>query len=389
MRGIPFVLAAFCLAFLLACTTPATQSPVPSSGAPTVATTAPGASDPATESPIGSSAPTSQPQTSANFGDALAFVTAGTTLVSFDDWTQIKELLGASDVTSQSPEEDRMRVLIDGFMPARTQPGASPAPLSDLEHVAGGYGLESARVHAQNWGFDVLDYEWDATFSREGPPVSVVKLRDDLDMAPVIAHFDERDYATEEVAGATLRTHALDPSADWLAGELEIFNVAILDDGHTMILASNEEAVRDFLEADREQAADYVEATAEALGSPFAAHLLIGADQICDFVSGAIDGADEELRDLVESAQPLSAWDALGVGYSKKLDPIGRVAIGYEDAAFAEADLDGRRLLAAEGPSLVRNEPLSDIVFTLEDAQVNDGVIELESNRETAGRGRL
>ncbi len=298
--------------------------------------------------------------------------------MSFDDWEQMKESLGASDVTSGSPESERVRVLIDGFLSSRPDSNGSPRPLSELEWAVGGYGLISARVHAEKWDFDVLDYVWSATLTVDGPPITVIKLRDDLDMAPVIAHFDEREYATEEVAGVTLRTHDLDLSADWLTGEFAILNVAFLDGDHTLVLSSSGDGVRDYLTTERPEPPAYVLATANALEDPFAAYLLIGAAQMCDGLALDISEADQEVRDLVASAGPLSTWDALGVGYSKKLDPIGRIAFGYADPAAAGQDLEGRRLLAEDGPSLTGNGPLSEVAFVVEDVSVDDGVLRFD-----------
>ena len=66
------------------------------------------------------------------------------------------------------------------------------------------------------------------------------------------------------------------------------------------------------------------------------------------------------------------------MGYSKRLDPIGRIAFSYADATSADDDLKGRRLLAEEGPSLVRPGTLSDVQFTVDEASANDGVLELD-----------
>ena len=347
---------AFVVAALMgACGTPAAPpTPVGTAQPSTWLATAPSPTTQPTSTPQVTPAPTGPPTTSGNFDEALAFLTSDTTVMSFDDWAQIKESLGASDVTSASPNEERQRVLVEGLV------SSDDRQPSELEVVVGGYGLQSALVHADNWNFDVLDYDWDAVLSHDGPPLFIVNLRDDLDMDPVIAHFDERGYASEEVNGATLWTHDLDPSADWLTGELAILNVGILEDGHTLVMSSSDNAVREFLTAESSSPAAEALAAAEALGGPSAAHLLIGAEQICDFVDPILAASDDEnIHDLVEEAGPLHAWDALGVGYSKRLDPIGRIAFSYADATSADDDLKGRRLLAEEGPSLVRPGTLS------------------------------
>ena len=81
--------------------------------------------------------------------------------------------------------------------------------------------------------------------------------------------------------------------------------------------------------------------------------------------------------DLLETAGPLGAWDAMAFAYSREMSPIGRIAFGYENEEQAQSDLAGRRLLAEEGTSIWEEDmPYSDL-FKVDDAQAADGLLQL------------
>lgn len=251
--------------------------------------------------------------------------------------------------------------------------GQSARPSLRLEAVVRGYGLDEALRHAETWKFDVLDYEWEATL--EGPPsIHVIRFRPGFDLGQVVALFDEREYATERISSATVRTHDTVP-VSWMLSDLAIMNVALLDDGRTMILSYSEENLRAFLTDARAALPAALSATATALGEPWAAAIVVnGADWCADLPE---PGSDTPAGQLLATVGPLSPWDALGIGYSRDLTPIGRIAIGYADASAAEQDLAGRRLLAEHGLSLISGAPLATL-FAVADASSADGVIRMD-----------
>ena len=173
------------------------------------------------------------------FEEALSYLLPDDKLFNFNDWAAIKESLGAEDVTSDSSEEDKRRVFVEGLNPP---PDASPRPGSTFETVVDGYGARVALVHAETWGFDVFDYEWEAKFD-EGPSTHLIRFREGFDLDPFVALLDEREFSTERVEGATLRMHEMGPF-DW-ALDLAIFNVALLDDGRTILLSNDPDRLRD------------------------------------------------------------------------------------------------------------------------------------------------
>ena len=111
--------------------------------------------------------------------------------------------------------------------------------------------MSRALGHGAAWGWDSLDLDWEATITTGGPAVHVLRFRDDFDLGPVTARFDERGFSREVIEGrAILRSHELDPSAGWLGTtELAILHTAFLRDGRTLVLSSDDDAVRAYVSA--------------------------------------------------------------------------------------------------------------------------------------------
>ena len=136
-----------------------------------------------------------------NVSELITFVPPSTQSIAFTDWGRIKASQGAQDVTGASPIEDKLPV---AFSTAKGEAAAS------------GFGLAHLRNHYDTWGWDSLDLDWEANISGDGAPVWVLRFRDGFDLGPVAARFDERGFSTTTVPGATIRSHAMDVSADWL-----------------------------------------------------------------------------------------------------------------------------------------------------------------------------
>ena len=121
---------------------------------------------------------------------------------------------------------------------------------------------------------------------------------------------------------------------------------------------------------------------AAALTGATGAIVLLGAGTCAGFDSRTlpIDPAiAPQVQQQLEAAGPLHPYEALGIGYSRAWDPIGRIALAYadEDAATALADLPGRTLLARDGLSLATSAPIADSLFTLADARVDGPLLRL------------
>jgi hypothetical protein len=92
-------------------------------------------------------------------------------MISFTDWSQIKSDLGLGFLTSAGPEAFRVEL---------------SRRVSQDHAAASAYALPYSRIHAETWGWDTADLEWEANVvSSELPPTYIFKLRDDFDFSTV------------------------------------------------------------------------------------------------------------------------------------------------------------------------------------------------------------
>lgn len=357
-------------------TIPVTPSPTsPVTRAPTTASTpdATSSAEPtATRAPEPTMAASSAaPPPTTHLADAAAFMPPGAQQLFFTNWSAIKRAIGAEDVTSKSPLEERIAVSL-----ATIKPEAAPS----------GFGSRHLRTHADLWGFDTMDLEWEATVQEpRGSPTRVLRFREGFDLAPVAARFDERDFSTEHLeGGAVLRSHEMDLSQDWITGsELAILNTAFLDDGRTLVASSDPEAVRAVVAEVIDQGAKTLPVLAViGLLEGASAAIVLSGDDTCDhFAPFALEPDSlERAQQELAAAGPLSRYSALGVGYSTGWHPDGRILFAYADPEAAAADLSGRANLAKEGTSVRFGRPYAETAFTLEAA-------ELQAADDTGGRG--
>jgi len=308
--------------------------------------------------------------------EVLAIVPALVTspMISFTDWSLIKAYTGMESVTSGSSEEERL-ALLQTTLKDQCDPS--------------GYAPTLPTRHAEQWGFDKTDLAWEANvITRELPPTYVLKFRPGFDFEPLIALFQEREFVQEQAHGATLFTHELDLSAEWMrVAELGIHNTALITEKHLAILSSSPRAVEALLQTRQGELASLVEnpaavATIDRLGEAAGAVLLLGVDTCLGFTQSPLLGligqvpteeVVERLRALIAETPQLFPYEALGVGYRTEADrPIGRIVFHYSVVEAAVADLPLRRGLAEEGVSPSRKAPYSEAFFTLVEA-VADG----------------
>ena len=296
---------------------------------------------------------------------AVARMPARTTDIGFTDWERIRASLGAQDVTGASPLDDKMAVIM---------------ATAQQEAGAAGFGTPYLRRHRDAWGWDTMDVAWEALYSVDGPPVAIVHLREGVDMDAIAARYDAYGFSTEQVGDATVRSHALDPSAEWMGTtELGVVNTAFLDDRRTLMFSSGRESLEAALEHDPHPLVPGASGVIDALGDPSAAWLVFGAS--CPAFTGPpFDTLDPDASiGPLPSGPPLHPWTALGVAYERPdRQPIGRIAMGFADPAHAQAGLEPRAAMARDGISVRLGEPYADSLFTFDDARVEDTTLILE-----------
>lgn len=310
--------------------------------------------------------PSARPDAGADhLREAVALLPPGADSLGFTDWSRIRASLGAEDVTGDSPIDEKVAVV-----------GAT----NEQEAAASGFGAAYLRTHRDTWGWDTLDVDWEAIFSGDGVPVSVVRLREGTDVAAIAARYDERGFTTEDAPSATIRSHALDPGADWIrSGELAVTNTAFLDDGRTLMFASSVDALREALGGTARAPVPGQAAVVGALEGASAAWLVL-APGCADFTPLPLDPLDPDasVRPLATGG-PLHPWTALGIGYARPgWDPIGRVVMGFLDPTSAAADLGARTELARTAVSLFSGRPYAETVLAVQGSRVDGPTIVLD-----------
>lgn len=330
----------------------------------------------AAQSPVPTAATGGDPRALA---EAVAFAPLGASAILFTDWAAMRAFHGLEGVTSASPLDVRM----DAFMTLSTEEG----PFA-------GFGIAHLARHAEAWGWDTADVDWEASYVVDGPPVAVVRLRDDIDLDPIVAHYDERGFSVESYGDATIRSHEMDLGADWItSSDFGVLNTAFLDDGRTLVLSSSVDGVKAALDARHVQSFRAAPASlvADALGAPLSAAIDVGIGSCAAYDPRLAEGPDGPNAPVLDEAGILLDWEAMGVGTSRTADgePAGRFAFAYGDAKDAMADLAGRALVTQQGYSLRTQRPLAEVVLTLDTFDVDGNVLTLEVTPAEGGGRRL
>ncbi len=301
-------------------------------------------------------------------------------MISFTDWFQIKSCLGLGFLTSEGPEAFRLELM---------------RRVSQDHAAASSYALPYSRTHAETWGWDTADLEWEANVvSSELPPIYILKLRNDFDFSTVAARFAERGFIQTESRGALIYSHELDPGADWIrTTQLSILTTAYLEEEKMMILSSYPAPVEILLAVRTGEFAALAEdpfttTAAKHLDNPASAIIMRGLGECLRFTSNPIldligtaptEEAIAELRAMVEEKQLLVPYRALGVGYrEEESHPVGTIVFEYDTPELAEMDLAARCMLAEEGLSTHYDAPISEGYFTVLNCTIQDSAVVLE-----------
>jgi len=316
--------------------------------------------------PLGTACNSSPPAPlSGPLAQALTMVPATATEFGFTDWALIKAYLGASDLTGQSSVEERRQ-----FMSAYS---LGPAPAANY--------VGSAYVqHVELWGWESADLVWEASGMVAESPIWILRFRDDFDFASLLARFAERGFSESEYRGVTIYSHEKSYKLDWIIND-SILNTAVLTEDKLLILSRELDNVHDVLAAYQGEITALgeernVQATAGQLGEVAAVIIVPSSStNVCPSVSiGILQRLPPEIASRASEAVQgitLHRFNTLGVGYRYEQGrPLGLIVMHYTNAGDARSDLEPRRKLAAEGPSLARRTAFYSDYFTVEEATV-------------------
>jgi hypothetical protein len=338
------------VAVLVACGFPATQFNTPVS--PTVAPTA-----------IPSAVPPPEPTA---IEEALAYVPASyVPSMHFTNWARIKAYEGAESLTSWSPWSERREL----FRAAGSyNPIAFYAPLN-------------VQQHAPTWGWDFSDLEWEALITLDEyllpgatkpglATAHVLKLRDDIDLAPIVDHFIGYGFAHQTHNGIDIYSRQPDNAAPWAQmADPAVLNTAIMLDQKVLILAEDPAIVHLLLDTWAGQEPPF-SASADlsqlilSLDDPATA--FIAGESICRRLNplkqaGVADplrnlSADQqaELKPLLDETSPLHAYNVFAFTFRKWEDgsPNSEVLLAYPERSDAQADFNPREMMIRKGVGL-------------------------------------
>ena len=293
-------------------------------------------------------------------------------MVLFTNWSHIKDQLGLGLLTSESPLDFRIEL-------ARR--------VSQDQAATSAYGLPHMRWHAESWGWDTADLDWEANIiSRNLAPTYILKFRDGFDFMPSVERFLERGFIQTESHGATIFSHGIDVRVDWTrTTELSIHTTAYLAEANMLILSSYQAGVEAFLAVaagELESLAEdtFTRAAAAHLGDPYAAILLLGAGECLRFTANPIldlleglpaETVIAEIKDRLEKQEVMLPFRALGVAYEyKDRLLVGTIVFEYDTPELAVMDLPVRLALAEEGLSAHYDAPIADSYFVVLEAEV-------------------
>jgi hypothetical protein len=319
--------------------------------------------------------------------EALALVPSDAAYLTVTDWAAVKAADGHADVTSTSSSAERHQAYVDIYAREATASRfASDTVAFELGSTVGSPPPEGPSDQAREWGFDALDLRWDASVFEPGASqgVLLLRLRQGIDLGALASRFDQRGFASEQVAGITVRDEAggLYPSSR-PAVSPAMSNTAFLPDGQTLAMSTSLAELKVYLAAMSTGAPEAMTSAAGQLDHPWASAILAGAPACGYFDPPAGWSLDQAFSDSLEAeitaAGPLSAFQAVAIGYARGRTPASRITFIYGAASDASHDLDGRRRLAEGADRLAADhQPYAGSVFTVTGAEVADRAIDLD-----------
>ena len=301
---------------------------------------------------------------------ALATLPDVTLTANFTDWHQVRETVGAPDVTSAAPEADREAALDAAYE-------------DDLSAVSGLVG--SAPVMVEPYGWSVLDLEWEIFGQAREGAVIVAALDDALDPDDVTAGLADVGYAEPDAAADSGGVWEGGPDLlaafdDTLTPLLE--HVAVLADDRLVVLSDAPGYVERTVDTITSESAGMggladVAATVAPLDGAITAivHRPPRACAVTSFDSASLSDRELAAARIAEvgGVRPHEGLGFAIVPSDRRLELV--VSMRFETAAIAEAEREPRTDLA-KGPAIGQGGTY-DERFSVVDSEVQETALVL------------
>jgi hypothetical protein len=308
-----------------------------------------------------------------NLTQALTLVPNTAELVTFTNWSVVKAQAKAENVNSLSNINQQADLV--KWLQEQTPFAA--------------YAFAQVEKHATDWGWNSLDVVWEAATRVGETPLYVLKLRDDLDFAPIHKHFADRGFRKFKYLGAVV--YAFSGTAAWTnTTQRSIFTTAIFESEKVLVMSYRPESVQAVLELNAGQTQANAAAMAQNVALKSTVAMLDAKPSaFLAKASFACKSLDAMAKDLGMSADNLGkfknsfstetvhAYSTFGMGYTHDGDKvIGTVVLHYDNADDARADMTIRQKDLRQGISLSNLQPYTELL-TLDKAtlQGNDIVL--------------
>lgn len=288
---------------------------------------------------------------SGRVAEAMRYLPADASSVAFYDAAPSRERLGFTDLSSDSSDEDIAEYL-----------GRSGEKRWATSSIAQSY------TSMYEWSWNFADVEWEANYYADDASATVLKFRDDLDMATVVDSFAKREYERSK-AGEYPEFNA-DISALGDEAVSVLLHVIIVPDEQLVLAGPEPEALLDTVRGDADSLADSDVAT-ELLGplqTPEFVTLAVGESSCADPAELMGDRASpEQQRALEEMLKKTAGYADLHPisGHAAAIttmddEPTAQAFVAYEDGDAAQADAGPRGEYVENAASPVNAEPYAD-----------------------------
>lgn len=290
--------------------------------------------DPGTPTPA-EAAPTLQ--------QALALVPASVGQVEIVNQAAAKKRWGLAELTGSAYTDKSQADKLKDFM-------------EHSQTSAAGVGLLSYSATMDDWGWNGLDVDWEARYAgKSGPPVTISKLRDNLDMKVVTDSLTAHKFK-QSGSGDELRFDGDLMNPD---GRMFLGGVTVIPSQHLLISATADLAE---LPATGSSLGDNETATTLTAGLDPADYLALSVGPAACIDPVTALGSNASPAQAKEAAAKLGTLGAIGGAAAAVLDDEhSQVRTSYADDAAATADLPARQKLLKDGLSIAGQQPYAEL----------------------------
>lgn len=284
------------------------------------------------------------PERTGSLADALATVPASVTEVTYYDQARAMERWGVADLDATAFDDESQAEQLQTYLDKSGAAGIG----SHLSQYTAGMG---------DWGWSGLSVDWEITYTTDGPPTSISKLRDELDMNAVMDSLTEHKFSRSG-DGEKIR---FDRDQSDTLGELPILfgGATVIPSQHLLISTANTDFALpehgNSLAAD-----DTVSSLLAGLRAADFLHLSTGDGACLD--PAAVLGARATPESIEQFAGDLPDVEPIVAAATALIDDEhGSVRTLYAEAASAESDVEARETIMNKGISWATREPYSGL----------------------------